>query len=59
MGGIIKWVKDPENYIYLIVMIVCIAIASRKYDVWIVIVVIGAICIATYVLGKFLFKKKK
>lgn len=59
MKGVVKWVKNPENYIYLILAIVCIAIASRKYDVWILISVIGFVYIVFYLLGKLIFKRKK
>ena len=58
-GGVIKWIKNPENYIYLILMIVCVAIASRKYDVWIVLAVIGVFFVVAYLLGKLIFNKKK
>ena len=52
------WIKKPENYFYLILAIVCLAIGSRKYDFWILIIVIAGVFILTYLIGKLILMFK-
>lgn len=34
LNEVIRYIKKPRNYVFLIVVVVCTVIALRKYDYW-------------------------
>jgi hypothetical protein len=53
------WIKQPENYFYVILVIICLAIGSRRYNIWLLIGGTIILFVLSFLIGKLILKNRK
>lgn len=57
MQSIVRWIKQPQNYIFLIALVVGVVIASRRYSLFAIVVVLIVAAFAGLLIKKVFYKE--